>query len=121
MNPVGWFEIPVTDMDRAETFYRSLLGYKLERHEMGPNLMSWFPMERDAAQATGTLIKGEAYTPSHEGTIIYFSAPDLEATLEKVEGLGGRVLVPKTDIGEHGYIAHIEDTEGNRIALHRTK
>ncbi len=35
-----------------------------------------------------------------------------------VNGNGGKTLMPRTSIGDHGFIAHFEDTEGNRVALH---
>jgi uncharacterized protein len=44
-NPVGWFEIPVTDMARARTFYEHVLGLRLELHDIGPLQMAWFPMK----------------------------------------------------------------------------
>ena len=43
---------------------------------------------------------------------------DLSTVLDKVEGAGGKVMQPKTDIGENGFIAFIEDTEGNKVGLH---
>ena len=49
---------------------------------------------------------------------IYFTAPDIEGTLAKVNANGGRTLIPRTSIGEYGFIAHFEDSEGNRLALH---
>jgi len=122
-NSVGWFEIPVSDLDRAQKFYEAV--FKIEMapqptQENGPQ-MTWFPMHENKMGATGTLIKGEAYKPSHNGTLIYFTAPDFEETMQRAEENGGKVLVPKTAIGEHGYIAWLEDTEGNRIAIHTTK
>jgi predicted enzyme related to lactoylglutathione lyase len=39
-------------------------------------------------------------------------------TLARVPAAGGTVVLPKTEIGPHGFIAHILDTEGNRIGLH---
>jgi predicted enzyme related to lactoylglutathione lyase len=41
--------------------------------------------------------------------------------LGRIEQAGGRTLVPKTSIGEHGFIAHFIDSEGNRVALHSMK
>jgi len=43
---------------------------------------------------------------------------DIEETLKKVDEKGGRILNPKKSIGEYGFVAHFEDCEGNRIALH---
>ena len=117
-NPINWFEIPVTDMERAKAFYQNSLKKELTINEMGPLLMAWFPMEQEGFGATGTLIKAEGYTPSHEGTVVYFSVEDIEGTLELINANGGKTLQPKTSIGEYGFVAQFEDTEGNRVALH---
>lgn len=117
-NPVGWFEIPATDLNRAKQFYEAVMDLQLTLMTLGTDEMAWFPFVEDAIGASGTLIKAEGFTPSHDGTLIYFSAPDIEATLAKVNANGGKTLLPKTSIGEHGFIAQFEDTEGNRLALH---
>jgi len=117
-NPVNWFEIPVTDIERAKSFYTRVFGLELSDMDMGPAKMSMFPMERDVLGAGGCLMQSEGYTPSHAGTVVYFPVPDIEATLEKVNAGGGKTVVPKMSIGEHGHIAHFEDTEGNRVGLH---
>jgi len=72
----------------------------------------------NAAGASGTLIQAEGYEPSHAGTLVYFAVPDIERSLIRVGERGGTTLMPKMSIGEHGYIAHFQDCEGNRIALH---
>lgn len=117
-NPVNWFEIPAADLARAKQFYESALDTQLALNEMGPLKMAWFPMDPDAAGATGTLVQHESYTPSHQGSLVYFSVADIEATLAKIEAAGGKTLNPKQSIGEYGFVAHFEDTEGNRVALH---
>jgi len=117
-NPVGWFEIPVHDLDRARRFYEQVLGVTLSVHTVGPLAMAWFPWAEGAAGATGSLVKGESYAPAAAGTVVYFSVDEIEGALERVLRNGGRVLLPKTSIGEYGFIAHFEDCEGNRAALH---
>jgi predicted enzyme related to lactoylglutathione lyase len=117
MNPVGWFEIPVRDLERARRFYENELGLELAPNKMGEMEVAWFPMS-EGPGAAGTLIKSEGYTLSHEGTMVYFSVTDIEGTLEKINANGGRTLNPKTGIGEHGFVAHFEDCEGNRGAMH---
>lgn len=118
MNPVNWFEIPTTNLDRAQKFYEAVLGAELSRHEMGSLQMAWFPMEMGAAGATGSLVQADGYVPSHAGTMVYFTVGDIEMTLAKVTAHGGKVLNPKMSIGQYGFVAHFEDTEGNRVALH---
>lgn len=117
-NPGNWFEIPVHDLERAKQFYETVFGFQLSLNEMGPMKMAWFPMTQEGSGAAGTLMKSEGYTPSHAGTLVYFSVTDIEGTLAKVNANGGKTLMPKTGIGEHGHIAHFQDCEGNRVGLH---
>lgn len=121
MNPVNWFEIPVSDLDRAKTFYETVLGLELSLYEMGPLQMAWFPMNEGIPGATGSLVKGEGYVPSLTGTVVYFTVNDLDAALKRVAASGGEILIPKMGIGEYGFISHFRDSEGNRVALHTPK
>ena len=116
--PSTWFEIPVNDMGRAKKFYEKVFGLELALNEMGPMTMAWFPMIQDTPGAAGSLVKAESYEPSHSGTVVYFSVDDIEETLRRISANGGKTLMPKTGIGEYGFIAHFEDSEGNRLALH---
>ncbi|HTR45312.1 MAG TPA: VOC family protein [Thermodesulfovibrionales bacterium] len=118
INPVNWFEIPVRDLGRARKFYETVFGLELNPEEMGPYSMTFFPWTEGAPGAAGALIKGETYEPSRSGTVVYFSVDDIEETLLKINANGGKTLLPKKAIGEYGFIAHFEDTEGNRLALH---
>lgn len=119
-NPVNWFEIPVNDMPRAKAFYQTVLAVEIVDSEMGPNKMGWFPMEMGAMGAAGTLIQGENYKPSHDGSLVYLHVDAIDPTLELINENGGKTLVPRMGIGQHGFIAHFEDTEGNRVALHES-
>ncbi len=125
-NVVGWFEIPVTDMDRAIKFYETVFGYKMDlKPEENGMQMAWFPMDEPDAEgekygAGGALVKHEMSQPSATGTVVYFNANsgDLANELGKVEAAGGKVLKDKMDIGEHGFIGIFMDTEGNTVAIH---
>ncbi len=122
-NVVGWFEIPVTDMDRAIRFYETVFDFKIDRNQMGPLDMGWFPFtEGDGPGSGGSLVKHpDFYKPSTDGTLVYFTAHsgDLNNELGRVEDAGGKVLQEKTHIADDiGYMALILDTEGNRVALH---
>lgn len=66
----------------------------------------------------GALAKGSSYVPGKQGARIYFSTADIEETLRKTVAAGGKLLYPKTSIGELGWVAEFEDSEGNCIALH---
>ena len=59
----------------------------------------------------------DAFQPSPRGVQIYFITPDVDGTLERVQKIAGKVVLPKTGIGPLGFIASFEDSEGNRIGL----
>ena len=120
-NVVNWFEIPVSDIARATAFYEGVLELKLRPNEMGPAKMAWFPWDKDATGSTGSLVQCEGYTPSHEGSVVYLTVADLDAALGRIVARGGKVLMPRTPIGEHGFVAQFQDSEGNRVALHGMK
>jgi predicted enzyme related to lactoylglutathione lyase len=85
---------------------------------MGPLKMAWFPIFQGASGATGALVKAEGYAPSHAGTLVYLTVDDIDGALARVHAGGGKTLMPKMGIGAYGFIAHFEDSEGNRVALH---
>ncbi len=119
-NMVGWFEIPVSDMERAKAFYDVVFNIEINIMDFGGILMGWFPeSDIDSHGASGSLIKQESYIPSQEGTMVYFMSEDVQIELDRIEAAGGKIFQPKTQISEeHGYMGVFIDTEGNRVALH---
>lgn len=119
---VGWFEIPVIDMNRAKLFYEQVFGIKIHEEQFGDTKMGWFPSfdDPEAKGSSGSLVQNTSfYIPSANGTLVYFSSPGIDDELQKVEEAGGKVLQKKTLISEDiGFMALFLDTEGNRIALH---
>jgi len=117
---IGWFEIPVNDMDRAKAFYETMFNINIQVQDFGGVLMGWFPFAEGKSGASGSLIKHEAYQPSDsQGVLIYFSSSDVSDELNRIEAAGGKVVQPKTQISpDFGYMALFIDTEGNRMALH---
>jgi hypothetical protein len=117
MNPVVHFEIPVTDMDRAVRFYEAVFETHLTWQEVDGYTMAFFPRADGKPGASGALARGDVYVPSKAGAILYFDVPAIDPVLTRALAAGGKVLYPKKDIGEAGFVAEIEDSEGNRIAL----
>ncbi len=115
---INWFEIPATDFDRALKFYSIILDIEISSHEFMGSKMGFFPS--DGTNVSGAIVKGDDYTPSNEGLKIYLNGgDDLNNVLNKVEGAGGSILVPKTKISdEMGYFAMFKDSESNLMALH---
>lgn len=117
---VSWFEIPAKKLSRAKKFYETILDIEMEDMDAGPELkMTTFPVEKTGIG--GALCESKKhYKPSKYGVLVYISAnPDLQKVLNKVEKSGGKIIQPKTKItDEYGFMAILQDTEGNRIALH---
>lgn len=118
---VSWFELPATDIQRAKTFYETILSVNLAFMDMGDDFkMVVFPGDQNSI--SGALIYNESwYKPSTtHGPLIYLNAnPDLQVIEDRIEAAGGKVTMPKKQISpDHGYMAVFEDSEGNRVALH---
>jgi len=121
-NAISWFEIPTTDLDRAQKFYETIFETQLFPMEMPNFKMRMFPIENPMEGIGGALVHTQGFYQSSEtdGVLIYLNGnPDVQDILNRVEAAGGKIVVPKTEISpEYGYMAVIVDTEGNRIGLH---
>ena len=121
---LNWFEVPVTDFDRAKKFYETLFDYQMPESTMGPARMGFFLYDFMNGGRGGAIVHNpDFYTPSANGTLVYLNCePDLQVILDRVTSAGGKELQGKTLISpDLGYWAIILDSEGNRIALHSMK
>ena len=119
-NPVVYFEIPVTEIDRAIKFYTAVFGFEFDKENIDNNEMALFPFADENLGISGALAKGEIYKPTKDGVLIYFKTENIDETLKLATANSGQILYPKTDNGI-GYVAEFEDSEGNRIALFQSK
>ena len=120
-NAISWFEIPVTDFERAKKFYSGTFDFDMPTMPMGPAQMG-FLLHEQGKGIGGSIIKVDGHVPSTMGTLVYLACgSDLSVVLGRVEAAGGKILAPKTLIAEGmGYFAHFLDIEGNRVGLHST-
>jgi predicted enzyme related to lactoylglutathione lyase len=124
-NVVGWFEIPVMDMQRAIEFYETVFAFKMHRQKLDGLDMAWFPFDESGTGSSGALVHApDYYQPSSKGILIYFTARsgDLSEELSRVNDAGGEVIQAKKMISDDiGFMGLFLDSEGNRIALHSRK
>ena len=123
-NPVGWFEIYVKDITRARAFYEAVLAVKLtalQSPEASVGTMWAFPMEQNAAGASGALASMKGEQPSGNGTIVYFTCDDCAVEAKRVPANGGKIMKEKFAIGQFGFIALVTDPDGNVVGLHSMK
>ena len=122
-NAINWFDIPVSNLERATKFYSAILGAKFELTEALGIRMALFPTDGGEGMVVGgSLVQGDGFVPTAQGARVYLNAgDDLNTVLRRVEAAGGKVVQAKTGIGEKsemGYFAYFLDTEGNKVGLH---
>ena len=117
-NPVVYFEIPVLDLTRACVFYSKVFETTLTQDLVDVYQMAFFESGDGSSGATGALVVGDVYRPSHQGCFLYFGVESIDETVARALEHGGSVLYPKKSNGDLGFVAEIQDSEGNRIALH---
>lgn len=117
-NAINWFELPSVNFERAVKFYSAVLNAELPTMKMENNTdLAFFPSNQGGVG--GCVVYGNGATPQADGTLVYLNGgDDLNIPLARVEVAGGKVVMPKTAIGENGFIAMFMDTEGNKVALH---
>ena len=122
-NALNWFEISVSDAARAKKFYETIFDIEMSQNEMMGMQMVFFPSENMNGKVSGALVQGAMHKPSADGAKIYLNGnPDLSIALNKVEAAGGKVVMPKTEIGgDNGFMAFFIDSEGNNVGLHSNK
>ena len=120
-NVLNWFEIYTSDFDRAKKFYTQVfnldftdLPVSSDRHLQ----MKYATFSAGSDAFGGALVKMDEVKPGAGGTLVYFDSQEITEELSRVEAAGGKIIRPKLNIGEFGFIALVEDSEGNLIGLH---
>ena len=117
VNTLNWFEIPALDFERAKKFYAEVLLVEIQDDPNRP--YAYLPSDMEQGAFGGAIGFGENFIPSNNGTTIYLDGgSDLSVPLNRVESAGGKVILPKTAIGNNGFIALFLDSEGNKIGFH---
>ena len=120
-NAVGWFEIYVNDMARAQAFYETVMGVTLEALGDPTNEalhMRAFPADMEQYGASGALVHMDGFPAGGNSTLVYFSSEDCAVEESRVAAAGGKVERPKMSIGDYGFITLAIDTEGNMFGIH---
>jgi len=119
-NAISWFEIPATDLNRAQAFYEAVLECKMRREPMGPSEGAVFPYEAQEGVGGALMAGPTAPALASGGTLVYLDAsPSLDAALARAVKAGGKVALPRQALPPGlGFFAHITDLDGNRVGLH---
>jgi predicted enzyme related to lactoylglutathione lyase len=117
MSRITHFEIPADDPERAIKFYETVFGWEFEKWK-GP-IEYWLIKTgpEDQPGIDGGLAKRTDPDLGVENTI---DVADLDQSLLEVEKNGGKVIRPKMAVPTVGWMAYINDTEGNIFGLMET-
>lgn len=121
VNPVGWFDIYVSDLERAKKFYETVFDTQLVDLPVEWGRQSLFPFDQTSPNISGALVEKADMIEPGNNTVIYFASEDCITEEMRVEKAGGAVIKPKMSIGEFGFVSIFLDTEGNTIGLHSQK
>jgi uncharacterized protein len=121
LNPVGWFDIHVSNIDRAKKFYETVFHVTLTDLPLEWGKQSLFPFNHESSNISGALVEKADMTPGGNNTVVYFETEDCTAEEKRIAAAGGKIVRPKMSIGEFGFVSIFIDTEGNTIGLHSRK
>jgi predicted enzyme related to lactoylglutathione lyase len=110
-NPVVHFEVVGEDAETLQSFYGEAFGW-----QMGPSTAG-YAMAHPGVE--GGINGGVGASPEgSEGHVtFYVEVGDLEATLGKIEGLGGSRVAGPMDVPDGPRIAMFADPEGHLVGL----
>ncbi|MDB6070825.1 MAG: Glyoxalase/bleomycin resistance protein/dioxygenase [Verrucomicrobiales bacterium] len=117
-NAINWFEIYVADLDRARTFYETILQTKMVDPDAGECRMAVFPYD-NMKGISGALFQMDGCSPGPGGTLVYLNVEgDLDGVISRIPAAGGSIIRERMAIPPHGFIAIFYDSEGNSVGLH---
>ncbi len=111
-HPIVHVEIPATDPAAASKFYADLFDWNIQ---VDPTFN--YHMFQANPGPGGFVQVGSDPSYKIGEVLIYVGTDDIDATLAKAESLGGKTLLPKTEIPNTGWFAFLADPAGNRIGL----
>jgi len=115
-NRAVWFDIPVSDLARASSFYAAVLDIAV--HPVSAEGFTFAVLDHDEGNG-GCLVPKAGEVSATHGILLYMNAEGrIRDAVAKVGAAGGKVLEDVHTIGPHGCRAIVLDSEGNRIALH---
>ena len=124
MNRVVYFEIPFDDSERAQKFYKDVFGWQINKFPDMDYFMATTAetdqsgmVPKEPGAINGGLLKKD---PTGEHPIIVIDVPSIDEHIKKIEGAGGKTVMPKVPVGNFGFYARVSDTEGNVIGIWET-
>lgn len=110
-NPIIHWELLVSNPEKAKAFYRKLFDWRFD-----DKAFPGYTVIDTGKDPGGGLMEKPAATPT-VGLNTYFEVSDLLRTLHDVVEMGGKVLVPRTEIPTIGAYAMFADPDGIAVGI----
>ncbi|UCD91978.1 MAG: VOC family protein [Methanobacteriota archaeon] len=104
-------EIPVKNKEKSKEFYGEVFGWKFEEVPEMEYTLFYAP-----DPPHGGLFVPEKDQPS-TGVLNHINVDSVDETSQKIEDLGGKILVPKTEVPKIGWFAVFQDPDGSTQAI----
>ena len=112
----SWSELLTTDVEGAKKFYRDLLGWEIE--DMRVEGMDYSVVRAGGEEMGGIMAmppQAPEGMPPHWGT--YVTVAEVDSVAAMVPELGGKVLLPPTDIPGVGRFSVLQDPQGAVLSV----
>ena len=112
------FDVPTENLERAKTFYETILGWKITPV---PGPMEYYDIETKNDDGSIGLAGGMGIRGAPDQKITNFiGVSSVDEYVEKVKEHGGTIIMPKMTVPGFGYLATFLDTEKNMLGLWET-
>lgn len=112
-----WNELATTDLEAAQNFYKTLLGWEIKESDATGTGMVYNEIVVGGQHVGGIYKTGPEFGQAPSGWMAYVAVDDVDAKARQVWELGGKVCVPPTDIPAVGRFCVVNDPTGATIAL----
>ena len=117
------FEIAVDNMGRAQKFYQETFGWSVNAlPEMGYALLGTAPTNDQGQPTKPGAINGgmlERQDPVKH-TVVTINVTSIDDAEKRIQKNGGKIIRKKMPVGDMGFAAYFQDTEGNVVGLWET-
>jgi predicted enzyme related to lactoylglutathione lyase len=114
MSRVVHFEIAADDPERAVSFYRNVFGWDAQKWDGPTDYWLLMTGPEDEPGIDGAI---QRQSDSLSSVTNVVGVDSIDDAVAKIEANGGTMVVPKTKIPGVGFVAYLEDTEGNIIGM----
>ena len=97
-----------------KTFYSTVFGWELQV-DPEPDFGGYVTARTENGTVCGLMAAQNENMPNAWN--VYLATDDIDTTLKNVEALGGKIMMPKMVVGDHGTMAVVQDPQGAVVSF----